>query len=162
LTRYLLDTNIISNVTKPVPSEALLAWMGEQVDDDLFISSLSVAEIRRGILEKPAGRKRDQLDAWFSGPEGPSALFAGRVLPFDEKAGLIWARLMAEGTARGRPRSALDTIVAAIAQANDCIVVTDNEKDFADIEIVNPLRQCRLNCEHLRRPSSRCADPGLR
>ena len=47
---------------------------------------------------------------------------------------------MAEETAKGRPRSALDTIIAAIAEANDCIVVTDNEKDFADIEIVNPLR----------------------
>jgi toxin FitB len=140
VSRYLLDTNIISNVTRPTPSEALLAWMGGQVDGDLLIASLTVAEIRRGILEKPAGRKRDRLDAWFSGPEGPSALFAGRVLPFDEKAALIWARLMAEGTAKGRPRSALDTIIAAIAEANDCIVVTDNEKDFADIEIVNPLR----------------------
>lgn len=140
MSRYLLDTNIISNVTRPVPSEALLAWMGEQIDDDLFVASLTVAEIRRGILEKSAGRKRDQLDAWFSGPDGPSALFAGRVLPFDEKAALIWARLMADGTAKGRPRSALDTIIAAIAEANDCIVVTDNEKDFAGIEIVNPLR----------------------
>jgi predicted nucleic acid-binding protein len=114
--------------------------MGEQVDEDLFIASLTVAEIRRGIMEKPKGRKRDQLDAWFSGPEGPSALFAGRVLPFDEKAGLIWARLMAEGTVKGKPRSALDTIIAAIAESNDCIVVTDNEKDFADVKIVNPLR----------------------
>ena len=140
MNRYLLDTNIISNITKPVPSESLMVWMAEQVDEDLFIASLTVAEIRRGILEKPAGRKRDQLDAWFSGPEGPSALFAGRVLSFDERAGLIWARLMAEGTAKGKPRSALDTIVAAIAEANDCIVVTDNEKDFSDIEIVNPLR----------------------
>jgi toxin FitB len=140
VSRYLLDTNIISNVTKPSPSEALLTWMGEQVDDDLFIASLTVAEIRRGILEKPNGRKRDQLDTWFSGPEGPSALFAGRVMPFEEKAALIWARLMAEGTAKGRPRSALDMIIAAIAEANACIVVTDNEKDFAGIKIVNPLR----------------------
>jgi predicted nucleic acid-binding protein len=140
VSRYLLDTNIISNVTKPAPSAALLIWMGEQVDENLFIASLTVAEIRRGILEKPAGRKRDQLDAWFSGPEGPSALFARRVLPFDQRAGLIWARLMAAGTAEGKPRSALDTMIAAIAEANDCIVVTDNEKDFAGIEIVNPLR----------------------
>ena len=141
MTRYLLDTNIISNVTKPAPSKSLLAWMAAQVDEDLFIASLTIAEIRRGVLEKPAGRKRDQLEAWFSGPEGPSALFSGRVLPFDQKAGLIWARLMAEGTARGKPRSALDTIVAAIADANDCIVVTDNEKDFAGVEVVNPVRE---------------------
>jgi predicted nucleic acid-binding protein len=143
VTRYLLDTNIISNATKPVPSETLLDWMAEQIDDDLFIASLTVAEIRRGLLEKPAGRKRDELEAWFSGPDGPLALFAGRVLPFDEKAALIWARLMADGTARGRPRSALDTIIAAIAEANSCVVVTDNEKDFAGIEIVNPVREAR-------------------
>ena len=140
MNRYLLDTNIISNIIKPVPAETLMAWMAEQIDENLFIASLTVAEIRRGILEKPAGRRRDRLDAWFSGPEGPSALFAGRVLPFDERAGLIWARLMARGTVKGKPRSALDTIIAAVAEANDCIVVTDNEKDFADIRIVNPLR----------------------
>jgi predicted nucleic acid-binding protein len=105
VSRSLLDTNIIGNVTKPAPSEALVAWMAEQSDEDLFISSLTVAEIRRGILEKPPGKKRRALEGWFSGPEGPQALFAGRVLPFDEKAGWVWARLMADGTAKGRPRS---------------------------------------------------------
>ena len=138
MTRYLLDTNIISDVTKPVPSDALTAWMADQTDADLFIASLTVAEIRRGLLEKPAGKKRRELERWFAGPEGPQALFAGRVLPFDAAAGLIWARLMAEGT--GRPRSALDMIIAAVAEANDCVVVTDNEKDFAGVKIVNPLR----------------------
>jgi predicted nucleic acid-binding protein len=140
VTRYLLDTNIISNVTGPAPSEALTVWMAEQADADLFISALTVAEIRRGVLEKPAGKKRRQLEQWFSGPEGPQALFAGRVLPFDEGAALIWARLMSEGTAAGRPRSALDMIIAAVAQANDCMIATDNEKDFAGLEVVNPLR----------------------
>ncbi|MDR3719760.1 MAG: type II toxin-antitoxin system VapC family toxin [Bryobacteraceae bacterium] len=140
MSRYLLDTNIISNVTKPMPSESLVAWLAEQADEDLFISSLTVAEIQRGVLAKPAGRKRKELERWFSGPEGPQALFAGRVLPFDEKAALVWARLMAGGTAAGRPRSPLDMIVAAIAEANDCIVVTDNERDFAGLKIINPLR----------------------
>lgn len=138
--RYLLDTNIISNFTKPAPSDSLIAWMAEQSDDDLFISSLTLAEIQRGVLEKPAGRRRDQLDAWFRGPQGPQALFAGRILSFDEKAGLTWGRLMADGKTKGRPRSGLDTIIAAIAEANGCIVVTDNEKDFEGAEIVNPLR----------------------
>ena len=138
--RYLLDTNILSNITKPIPSKSLLSWMSEQVDEDLFIASLTVAEIRRGVLEKPAGKRRDQLEAWFGGPEGPQALFAGRVLTFDEAAALIWARLMADGKARGRQRSALDTIIAAVAEANGCVVVTDNERDFEGIEIVNPLR----------------------
>ena len=140
MTRYLLDTNVISNVTRAAPSEALVAWMAEQADGDLFISSLTVAEIRRGVLEKPSGRKRTQLERWFSGPEGPQALFAGRVLPFDEQAALIWARLMAEGKTSGRVRSALDMIVAAVAEANDCVVVTDNVKHFAGLKIVNPSR----------------------
>jgi predicted nucleic acid-binding protein len=144
VTRYVLDTNIISNIVKPAPSESLIAWMSEQADADLFISSLTVAEIRRGVLEKPAGRKRKQLENWFAGPEGPQALFAGRVLPFDETAALVWARLMAEGTAAGRPRSALDMIIAAIAEANDCVVVTDNEKDFAGLGFVNPVRAAPL------------------
>ena len=103
--RYLLDTNIISNFTKPAPSELLIAWMAEQSDEDLFIASLTLAEIRKGVLEKPPGKRRDQLDAWFSGPQGPQALFAGRILSFDEKAGLTWAELMAEGKDNGRPRS---------------------------------------------------------
>jgi len=140
VTRYLLDTNIISNITKPRPSTALLAWMEEQSDDDLFISALTVGEIRRGLLEKSPGKKRAVLEAWFNGPEGPQALFVGRVLPFDEQAGLIWARLMAEGTAKGRPRSALDMIIAAVAEANDCVVVTDNAKDFTGLKFFNPLR----------------------
>jgi toxin FitB len=138
--RYLLDTNIVSNITKPAPSESLVAWMAEQADTDLFVASLTVAEIMRGILEKPAGKKRSQLEAWFSGPEGPQALFADRILAFDTKAALIWGRLMADGKRKGRPRSGLDTIIAAIAEANGCVVVTDNEKGFGGIDIVNPLR----------------------
>lgn len=140
MSRYLLDTNVISNVTKPLPSASLMAWMAQQTDADLFISSLTIAEIRRALLEKPEGRKRRELERWFSGPEGPQALFAGRVLSFDVRAGLAWARLMSEGKATGRPRSPLDMIVAAVAEANGCIVVTDNEKDFAGLRIVNPLR----------------------
>jgi toxin FitB len=140
VTRYLLDTNIISNATKPNPSPALLAWMADRADNDLFISALTVAEIRRGLLEKPAGKKRALLEAWFTGPEGPQALFSGRVLPFDEKAALIWARLMADGKVEGRLSSALDMIVAAVAEANGCVVVTDNERDFDGLKFVNPLR----------------------
>jgi predicted nucleic acid-binding protein len=145
VTRYLLDTNIISNVIKPNPSTTLLAWMAEQADTDLFISALTIAEIRRGLLEKPAGRKRALLEAWFNGPEGPQALFPGRVLPFDEKAALIWARLMADGTAKGRPRSALDMMIVAVAEVNECVIATDNEKDFIGLKFVNPLRGSRAD-----------------
>ena len=140
MNRFLLDTCIISNVTKPAPSPALLAWMAERADGDLFISALTIAEIRRGILEKPSGKKRRELERWFDGPDGPRALFAGRVLPFDENAAMHWARLMAAGTAKGRPRSPLDMVIAAIAEANDCVVATGNERDFAGLRFVNPLR----------------------
>lgn len=140
MTRYLLDTNIISNIVKPQPSGSLMDWMDAQQDENLLVASLTIAEIRRGILEKPRGRKRDALEGWFAGPEGPQELFAGRILPFDDKAALIWARLMAEGKAAGRPRSGLDMIIAATAGANDCVVVTDNEKDFSGIPFVNPMR----------------------
>jgi len=140
VTRYLLDTNIISNIVKPVPSSRLVAWMAARADEDLFISALTVAEIGRGVLERSAGRKRRELESWFSGPAGPQSLFAGRILSFDENAALIWACLMAGGTATGRPRSALDMMIAAIAEVNDCMIVTDNERDFAGLTIVNPMR----------------------
>lgn len=140
MSRYLLDTNIISNITKPAPSTPLLEWLSDQYDQNLFITSLTVGEVWRGLLAMPAGRKQDQLKTWFNGPKGPLALFDGRVLPFDGRAAIAWAKLMAEGSARGQPRSSLDMIIAAIASTNDCIVATDNEKDFAGLSFVNPLR----------------------
>jgi predicted nucleic acid-binding protein len=87
-------------------------------------------EIRRDILELRAGSRRRALERWFAGPEGRPSLFAGRVLPLDIAAAIVWGRLMAEGTASGRPRSALDMIIAANAKANDCMVATANERDF--------------------------------
>jgi predicted nucleic acid-binding protein len=139
--RFLLDTNIVSEAVKPRPSSALVAWLGAQADEALYISALTLAEIRRGILEKAPGRRRRELEAWFAGPEGPQALFAGRVLPFDERAALEWARLMADGSTAGRPRSALDMIVAATAAARGLTVATANEKHFRDAGVawINPL-----------------------
>jgi toxin FitB len=117
--------------------------MAGQDDGNLYICSLSLAEIHRGVLEKPAGEKHKELEEWFAGPEGPQALFRGRVLAFDEKAALVWSRLMSEGTSAGRPRSALDMVVAATAEANGCLVVRDNERHFPGIDLLNPLRSGR-------------------
>jgi predicted nucleic acid-binding protein len=116
-------------------------WLGARRDSELYIAVFTIAEIRRGILEMPSGRRRNRLEAWFSGPEGPQALFAGRVLPFDESAALHWADLMAEGAAKGRPRSALDMIIGAIARANDCVVATRNERDFWGFSFINPMAE---------------------
>ena len=140
MSRYLLDTNIVSNLAKPTPSETLAAWMSEQPDEALFISALSLAEVWRGILLKPRGRKRRELEAWFDGPKGPSSLFSGRILAFDAEAGLIWARLMAEGSASGRPRDPLDMIIASVGERHDCVIVTDNERHFHGIAFINPIR----------------------
>lgn len=133
MTRYLLDTNIVCEVTRPRPSSAVVAWLGRQLDEDLFISVLTLAEIERGILEKGPGRKRTELERWFAGPEGPRALFRNRVLPFEERAATRWARIMAHGTALGRPRSALDMLIAATAEANRCVVVTLNARHFEGV-----------------------------
>ncbi len=141
MTRYLLDTNIISAATRVAPPAALIAWLDRQADADLFIAALTVAEIKRGILELEPGRRRRALEAWFAGPEGPQALFRGRVLSFDERAAAEWARLMAAGKAVGRPRSALDMIIASTAVIHDCIVATLNERHFEGaVEFINPSR----------------------
>jgi len=114
--------------------------MLSQDDEHLFISSINFAEIYRGILAMPEGRRRANLEAWFTGPLGPQSLFAGRILPFDEDAALAWGALMAAGRAAGKPRSDIDTFVAAIALANDCVVVTDNAKHFDGVRTINPMR----------------------
>lgn len=133
MTRYLLDTNVLRDAIKPRPSQALVDWLARQLDTDLYIASWTMAEIERGILQMPTGRKRRDLEAWFAGREGPAALFRGRILAFDEAAALIWARLMADGTKIGQPRSTLDMIIAATAQANDCVVVSLNSRNFDGI-----------------------------
>lgn len=113
--------------------------MASREDKVLYVASLTVAEIQRGILELPLGMRRNALETWFNGDEEPQALFAGRILSFDDRAGLVWARLMAEGKALGRPRSSLDMIVAAVAEVNDCVLMTDNENDFKGLQTINPL-----------------------
>lgn len=140
MTRYLLDTNIISNTIKPEPSPYLAAWLQAQVDDDLFIAASTIAEIQRGILIMQAGRKRDTLETWFLGGQGPLAYFAGRILPFEENAALIWAKLMADGRAAGRQRDPMDMLIASVAIASECTIVTHNEADFWGLDIINPFR----------------------
>lgn len=138
MTRWLLDTNIVSDAVQKTPHPAIARWFSVQHDQSLFISSLTLAEIARGILEAPPATRRARLAAWFAGSEGPASLFAGRILPFDAAAAEIWASLMADGKRKGRPRDALDTIIAATAVANDCTVVTRNVRDFQGVPVFDP------------------------
>ena len=141
MTRYLLDTNIVSEALKPRPSAVIADWLQGEDDADLYIATLSVAEIWRGVLTTPTGRRRRELELWFAGPLGPQWLFRDRVLSFDERAAIEWGKIIAEVRAMGRPRSPLDMIIAATAAANGCVVVTDNERHFRGVvEIFNPMR----------------------
>lgn len=141
MSKFLLDTNIVSDLIKSQPSDKLLVWMGERENQELYISTITLAEIDRGIRSAPKGKRRTQLEQWFHGDSGLLMQFNSRILSFDSTASLVWGRLMAEGDKKGRPRSAMDMMIAAIAEVNNCIVVTDNEKDFQGIRILNPVRK---------------------
>ena len=82
MTKYILDTNVLSEPTKPVPSRNLLAWIASQDPENLSIAAWSVVEIQRGILARNAGKKRTLLENWFGDLR---TQFAGRILPFDDR-----------------------------------------------------------------------------
>jgi toxin FitB len=138
MSRFLLDTSIVSNIFKPSPSELLMKWIAAQEDESLFIASITVAELWNAIQESPATKKRKRIERWFAGPDGLQALFAGRILAFDEKAAMIWGRLMAEDRKAGHSHSAFDRMIASVAVAHDCTVITCNEKEFAGVKCINP------------------------
>jgi hypothetical protein len=140
VTRFLLDTNIVSDPSKPMPSSSLEAWLSAQRGEDLFITSWTIAELWRGILLVPRGKRRNLLENWYLGPHGPLQIFRGRILAFDETAAHKWAELMIEGQTHGRARSLPDTIIASIAVAQNCVVVTNNERDFWGVQCLNPMR----------------------
>jgi predicted nucleic acid-binding protein len=142
VTRYLLDTNIVSEARRPQANPALEHWYSSHAVDDLHIAAFTIGEIQKGVLLLPAGRKRKDLEVWFAGTTGPQSLFRNRILALDESAALEWATLIAEGFRVGKPRSGLDMIVAAIALANNCTLVTASERHFESIiPFINPMRR---------------------
>jgi hypothetical protein len=109
----------------------------------LYFVVESTEHKRSGIAPRPV-KQAPAMPAIYPPPLSPApAAKPKKAYIWDESKGnaaLIWGRIMAKGTKAGRPRSAIDMIVAAIAEANDCAVVTDNEKHFTGLKIVNPLR----------------------
>jgi toxin FitB len=95
LSKYILDTNVLSEPIKPVPSRNLLAWIASQDPENLFIEAWSMVEIQRGILAHSAGKKRTLLENWFGDLR---TQFAGRILPFDERVAIVYAIMI--GTQR--------------------------------------------------------------
>ncbi|HTU52683.1 MAG TPA: type II toxin-antitoxin system VapC family toxin [Acetobacteraceae bacterium] len=135
---FLLDTNVVSEWTKPRPDTGVVTWLAEADEDRVFISVVTLAELRHGIERLPAGGRRDRLDVWLT--EQVPARFEARVLPVDAETANSWGRVMARGQAAGRPVGSMDAFIAATAERHDLALVTRNVSDFdaLGIRLINP------------------------
>ena len=126
--RLLLDTNVLSEVTRPVPNARVLNWLDGLDEDRSFISVVSIAEIRRGVALMDEGRKREALADWLA--RDLPQRFEQRVLPVDELVALAWGDLVGLAKRSGRGLSSMDGLIAATAIAGELILATRNTKDF--------------------------------
>jgi len=112
-----------------MPAAKVIAWLDEQDEADLFISVISLGEIKKGILKLRAGdpRRSQKLTAWF-GKVGQR--FAGRILPLDAAALHVWAKIAAHSELAGQPLPVMDGLLMATAQCHDLTIVTRNVQDF--------------------------------
>ncbi|RUW51263.1 type II toxin-antitoxin system VapC family toxin [Mesorhizobium sp. M1A.F.Ca.ET.072.01.1.1] len=136
--RLLLDTNVLSEVTRPAPDVGVLKWLDGLDEDRSFISVVSIAEIRRGVALMDEGRKREALAEWLA--RDLPQRFEQRVLPVDEAVALAWGDLMGFAKRRGRGLSSMDGLIAATAIAKQLTLATRNSKDFEGfaIELFDP------------------------
>ena len=134
----LLDTNVISELMRPEPAQAVLDWFGRHDAADLFISAVTEAELRTGVAILPEGQRRERLQLAIDAMIDQD--FQGRVLPFDTIAARPYAEIAAQRRAVGRPIAEADCQIAAIARAADAPVATRNGKDFegCGIGLINP------------------------
>ncbi len=125
---FLLDTNVVSEWTKPRPNSGVIAWLDQVDEDDVFLSVITFAELRHGIDRLPASARRRRLDEWLRS-ELPTR-FEGRIAPVDGAIADEWGRLVARREAGGRPIQAMDALIAATARVHDLTLVTRNVSDF--------------------------------
>jgi len=125
---FLLDTNVVSEWTKPRPNSGVIEWLDQVDEDDVFLSVVTFAELRRGIERLPASARRKRLDEWLRS-ELPTR-FEGRIAPIDGPIADEWGRLVARRETAGRPIQAMDALIAATAQVHDLTLVTRNVADF--------------------------------
>jgi toxin FitB len=132
---YLLDTNVISELVRPRPDAKVIAWFKDAPDDALFLSVLSLGEIRQGVERLTDRKKRERLRVWLE-TEIP-VRFGSRLLAVDAAVADRWGRIVAE---IGRPIPAVDALLAATALHHGHRLVTRNESDFgiAGLDVVNP------------------------
>jgi predicted nucleic acid-binding protein len=134
----LLDTNVISELLRPSPEQAVLDWMSARDGDTLYLSAVTEAELRYGAAILPGGRRKVAINTVID--EILREDFAGRILPFDSPAAVHYAEIAADRKSAGRPISQFDCQIAAIARANAMAVATRNGPDFegCGLNVVNP------------------------
>ena len=134
----LLDTNVVSEPLRAAPDTRVIAWIDAQPVETIFLSAITVAELRAGVALLPAGKRRSGLQQSLEKRVLP--LFAGRVLPFDLACTQAYAELMARVRAAGLAIATADGYIAAIATANGCAVATRDTRPFeaAGAAVINP------------------------
>ena len=133
----LLDTNVLSELMRPAPAEPVLAWMRRQSAAELYVSSISYAEILYGIDLLPEGKRRRALAEQAEGMFTED--FAGRMLSFDPAAAPAYATITGSRRRTGDPIQPLDAMIAAIARAHDAAVATrDRDLNGCGVPIINP------------------------
>jgi toxin FitB len=135
---FLLDTNVVSEWVKPRPNIGIVAWLAEADEDRVFISVVTLAELRYGIEGMAAGHRRSRLDAWLR-DELPLR-FERRILAIDETIADVWGKVLRRSEKAGRPISAMDAFMAATAHVHGLTLVTRNAADFkaAIASVLNP------------------------
>jgi toxin FitB len=133
-----LDTNALSEALKPSPSEIVLDWLAAQDPREVFITAITQAEVLYGIESLPAGKRKAHLSA--SVERVFAERFPGRILAFPEEAARLYAKIVTQRDAVGRPISQLDAMIAAIARSQNAAVATRNTRDFegCGVRVINP------------------------
>jgi toxin FitB len=138
---FLLDTNLVSEWTKPRPNPGVVSWLADADEDRVFISVVTIAELRHGVERLPIGRRRKRLNEWIEGEL--LFRFDGRILPIDAATADAWGRIVAHREGLGRPIGAMDAFIAATAQVHKLTLATRNQTDFeaSVAAVVNPWSQ---------------------
>lgn len=134
----LLDTNVVSEPLRPAPEARVIEWIDAQPLETLYLSAISVAELRAGVALLPAGKRRSNLHEHLEKQVLP--MFAGRVLPFDMACTNAYSELLAKVRAAGRGIETADAFIAAVAIANGLTVATRDTSPFqaAGLAVINP------------------------
>jgi hypothetical protein len=134
---FLLDTNAVFEWVKPTPDPGFIGWLGTADEDSVFLSVITLAELRFGTEKLPMGARRSRLELWLQ--DDVIDRFDGRILPFDSLVADAWGRLSAQGESEGRSIAAMDGFLAATAYVHSLIVVTRNTNNFVGFcENFNP------------------------